>query len=273
MEYIDKSKSREWAHLLIKNFLQKLLDEDRIYPIDLYEALRRDTDIKNMFVSRLLEDNNNRCCYCMRDIRGTTLEHVIPQDVKTKEEFIKYFEFESDLDISNIMLTQEFLENHKEVPPYPHAIAYENLIPSCLGHLPSNSKSTKCCNHYRGNKNIYPLVFRKNINKEVEYKADGSIVWTEDPEPEIPTVSKLGLDCLELKAIRRIWHYLVNHNMDYREDKDSIYKVIDDLLIESGIPKNSEERNMQEMLLNFKKNDYWKLLKDYSYFNNKEIFR
>ena len=32
MEYIDKSKSREWAHALIKEFLKRRLEEDGEYP-------------------------------------------------------------------------------------------------------------------------------------------------------------------------------------------------------------------------------------------------
>lgn len=268
MEYIDKNKSREWTHELINAFLKRCLDENGKYPEDLYAAFKGDPNCKDLFVNRLLEDNHYRCCYCMRNIKGTTLEHMIPQTVKTPEDFAKYFELESDLDSENIMLTQKFLDTPKDVPPYPHVIAYENLIPSCFGNLPS--KSAKCCNNYRKDQTIQPLVFRPNIHKEIKYKANGNIVWTEDPEPIIPTLSKLGLDCLELKAIRRIWHYLVNHNMGFEDANRN--KTIDDLLIELGKPTNCQENNMQQMLLNFKKPEYWKLLEKYSYFNNKEIF-
>ncbi len=82
MEYIDKSKSREWAHTLITEFLKKRLEEDSKYPDDLYYAFMGDKVSKDAFVERLLEDNNHRCCYCMRDIKGTTLEHMIPRSVK-----------------------------------------------------------------------------------------------------------------------------------------------------------------------------------------------
>lgn len=82
MEYIDKSKSREWAHALIKEFLKRRLEEDGEYPNELYNAFMGDTNCKDAFVKRLLEDNNHRCCYCMRDIKGTTLEHMIPRSVK-----------------------------------------------------------------------------------------------------------------------------------------------------------------------------------------------
>lgn len=268
MEYIDKTKSQEWAHTLIKEFLEEYLNEYGEYPENLYDALRKDHKHKDLLVNKLLEDNLCRCCYCMREIKGTTLEHMIPQCVKEHEEFMKYFDLESNLDDINIMLTKEFLENPKEVPPYPHTIAYENLMPSCFGNLPIGP--AKCCNNYRGNQIIQPLVFRQNIHEEVKYKSNGSIEWTEDPEPIFPTVSKLGLDCLELRAIRRIWYYLATHNMGCEDtNKD---RVIEDLLIELGKPRNAQENNMRNMLFNFKNLDYWKLLEKYSYFNNREVF-
>jgi hypothetical protein len=204
----------------------------------------------------------------MRNIKGTTIEHMIPQSVRTQREFSKYYEKESLFDIFNMILAQDFIENPKDVPPYPHTIAYENLIPSCFGNLPDGS--AKCCNNYRKDKTIQPLVFRPNIHDEVKYKADGNIIWTEDPEQIIPTLTTLGLDCIELKAIRRIWHYLASQGMGCEDANRE--KTIDDLLIELGTPSNSQEINMQQMLLNFKKSNYWKLLEKYTYFNNIEIF-
>ena len=267
MEYIDKNKSREWAHKLIKEFLERLLEEDGGYPEDLYAAFSGHPIFK-IFRERLLKDNNHRCCYCMRDIKGTTVEHMIPQSVKNQETFSKYFEHSGNHDLVNMILTQDFLDNPKEVPPFPHAIAYENLIPSCFGYLPSGT--SKCCNNFRGDKTIQPLVFRINIHEEITYYADGNIVWTEDPEEEQPTIVKLGLDCLELKAIRRIWYYLSNHDMTCEDANKN--QTIDDLLIELGVPKNTQESNMQQMLINFKKTEYWELLTKYTYFANKEIF-
>lgn len=268
MEYIDKNKSREWAHKLIKEFLERRLEEDGEYPEDLYAAFKGDPKCKDAFVERLLEDNNHRCCYCMRSIKGTTLEHMIPQSVKTKEAFSKYYHDESNLDISNMTLAQDFLNNPHEVPPYPHTIAYENLFPSCFGNLPSGA--SKCCNIYRKDEFVQPLVFRPNIHEEVKYYANGNIIWTKDPEETIPTLTKLGLDCLELKAIRRIWYYLSNHDLNCEDTNKTI--AIDDLLIELGDPMTSEDCNMQQMLLNFKNSEYWGLLGKYKYFANKEIF-
>jgi len=39
-----------------------------------------------------------------------------------------------------------------------------------------------------------------------------------------------------------------------------------------GYPKNIQESNMQQMLMNFKQTEYWNLLKKYTYIANKEVF-
>lgn len=269
MEYIDKEKSREWAQQLIREFLDWLKNESETYPEDLYIAFRADTPRKDSFIERLLEDNNHRCCYCMRDLKGTTLEHMIPQSVKTRVGYDRYFKGESSLDANNIVLAQEYLNNPQEVPPFPHTIAYENLIPSCFGDLPYNS--AKCCNNHRKDRFIHPLVFRPTIHEEVKYYQNGDVVWTEDSEYIEPTITTLGLDCLELKAIRRIWYYLANKGIGC-EGQNSMQMAVDDLLIEIGTPSNSEEKAMQQMLMNFKKDEYWGLLKKYTYFNNTELY-
>lgn len=102
-------------------------------------------------------------------------------------------------------------------------------------------------------------MFRPNIHKEIKYYSNGNIIWTEDPKDEKPTIVKLGLYCHELKAIRRIWYYLSNHDMDCEDTNKN--PTIDVILIEMGELKYIQERNMQQMLMNFKQTEYWNLLK------------
>lgn len=262
MEYIDKNKSREKAHKLIKEFLKECFDKQEDCSADLYSVLKGNfkNDLKNI----LLEDSNNHCCYCMRDLKGPTLEHVIPQKVKSQEDFSKYFEIESKLDKENIILETEFLNNPKDVPPFPHTVAYENLIPSCSGHLAS--RGSKSCNNYRGDKFIQPLVFRQGIHNEIKYKINGFVEWTEEDLGTVfPTITSLGLNSLELKAIRRIWYYLSSKNLSCDEsNKDEVINGI--------ITELDDGDQMLEMLMNFKKTEYWKLLSQYTYFNNVELF-
>lgn len=268
MEYIDKNKSRAWAHQLIKDFLRRRIEEDGKYPDDLYAAFRADPECKDAFVAKLLEDNEGRCCYCMASIRGTTLEHVILNSTSDNDKYKEYFSIESDLDKENMKLAKDFLENPSEVPPFPHTIAYENLIPSCFGYLPNGA--SKCCNNFRGEKFVHPLVFRPNIHSEVKYYPNGNIIWTADPEDIIPTITKLGLDCLELKCIRRIWYHLASRGLSADEQyRDA---TINTLVSDFGEPSGKKEKEMLAMLVNFKKRDYWKLLAKYTYFNDPTKF-
>jgi hypothetical protein len=78
-----------------------------------------------------------------------------------------------------------------------------------------------------------------------------------------PTVNILGLNCLELKAIRRIWYYLSTHNLSCDESNKD--RVINDII-------TITEPQEHGMLLNFKNKVYWNLLSQYTYFNNVEIF-
>lgn len=198
----------------------------------------------------------------MRNLQGSTLEHVITQKVNNQEDFSKYFEMDSRLDNENIMLEAEFIINPKKTPPFPHTVAYENLIPSCLGTFASGEK--KSCNHHRGDRFIQTLIFRENIHNEIKYKIDGSIVWSEDRADVFPTVNILGLNCPELKAIRRIWYYLSSHNLSCDESNKD--KVIYDIITEL------ENEDMLDMLINFTNVEYWRLLSQYTYFNNVELF-
>ena len=124
----------------------------------------------------------------------------------------------------------------------------------------------------RGDNFIHPLIFRNTIAREIVYKANGSVVWKSepsdqhDPQALVSTITVLGLDCAELKAIRMIWCYLAQHNLSYDVNRE---EVIYNLIFQ---PSNSGEEGLLNMLLNFERDDYWNLLAKYSYFNDASKF-
>lgn len=263
MEFTEKrnEKSRSKAHNMIDDFLGRY--KYQAGQSNLYGVFTSDSVFWD-FRQSLMDDCNNRCCYCMRNIRATTLEHVILRSTTDQEKYDKYFTIESDLERDDMKMETSIKEITPH-SPYPHTIAYENLIPSCFGHL--ESKDSKCCNLYRGEKFVHPLTFRKDIHDEIIYYHDGGIEWTAEPgdDPDdVLTLSKLGLDCLELTIIRRIWYYLVSHNeTPSTVDKDNmIYELID--LI--------NDNNEEEMIMQFKKPNYWRLISEYDYFANQNLF-
>ena len=79
------------------------------------------------------------------------------------------------------------------------------------------------------------------------------------------TINKLQLNCPELVAIRRIWFFLSSNERDCNvEEKD---RTILYLTEDPNLPSHEAD-----MLKNFWNDNYWSLLEDYRYFNNRERF-
>lgn len=265
MEFTEKRNpmSRNRAHQMIDGFLKGYTYQAG--QSNLYADFTSDPSCNQPIRQLLMGDCSNRCCYCMRKISSTTLEHVILRSITDKGKYDKYFVIVSDLERQDMKMEASIASHIGPHTPYPHTIAYENLIPSCFGHLAS--KDSKCCNLYRGEKFVHPLTFREDIHNEVKYYNDGSIEWTAEPgdDPDgVLTLSKLGLDCLELTIIRRIWFYMASHGLSPKtaDKEELIYDLID-------LSTNNDE---DEMIMQFKKPEYWRLISEYDYFNNINLF-
>lgn len=98
-----------------------------------------------------MEEQHNRCCYCMRRLDSETLEHLIPNKINDKTKFDNCLDSNTVLNNKNGCFSNDFIKNRtKEYPPYPHAIACQNFVVSC------GSKSH--CNTGRRNKEIKSVV-------------------------------------------------------------------------------------------------------------------
>lgn len=227
----------------------------------------------------MLEDNDCRCCYCMRTLRRNpnsqryhlTLDHVIPNSIETQEDYDAYFTLPTELERRDMTLTANFLEN-PHWPPYPHRIAFENLVPNCHGIFPGTGNTSKTCNIRRGDAFVHPLVFRKNVKDEIKYYNDGTIVWTTDPGDDKdgnPYVNLLGLNYIDLRFIRCAWFYLLKEGLSYDiENKEHLFRVMEAELADD----NPDSRELFESLEKFKTDDYWNLLGDFQYFNDMNKF-
>ena len=291
MEYIDKTKGALQAHSLLSDFLSRCKIDGFSVSDDLYSKMKSDRDTNilnadttyNILKKQLLEESNNRCCYCMRNIKmdnDTTLEHIIPNKVSSKEEYNQYLSF--GFSWPKVIFSKDFLSNSSfDLDVFPHTIAYENLIPSCNGKFAKNNsndvhahdkREPKCCNNKRGNKFIIPFVLNLQMVREFKYRKDGYVTWPvnscldEDERIRLSqnhkdTIEELGLNCPELVAIRKIWYFLSSEKIDcsINNRDDIIYSILkDEFLIEEEI----------SMLLNFSNDNYWCLLNEYNYFND-----
>lgn len=168
MQYIDKLTDSSLATSLkehIKGFIEAQWDEkDKRYVNLSYGDLP-----KQALYEGLTEEQHGFCCYCMRSLtvknektvkegetvtkkKNVTLEHVIPHKLKitAMEELARYQAY-APLHKTLVELTDPKRPITTKITeaPYPHFIAYENLVASCDGKFP-NKKSSICCNNKRG---------------------------------------------------------------------------------------------------------------------------
>jgi hypothetical protein len=264
MEFIDKTVLETRGEAIVTNFLRELKAEGATYPRDLYDTFKSAKNdegilLKDLLTDLLMEEQHNYCCYCMRKLDAAdeekTVEHLIPNKIKSKKEFDTYLNSETVLNDKTVCWADEFIEKEElNFPPYPHSIAYHNLSISCNGKI-SRSSNASHCNLKRGNKYVKPFILHPQINKEFEYNTDGFVHWEDEQ-----SIDKLGLNTDLLRMIRRIWFYANKKESNLLELNDSQRnKFLIEL--EKEVPDDE-----WDMLFNFKSEPYWNLLKKYNYF-------
>ena len=279
MDSIIKAKHKE-AHSLIDGFLQRHKGlNGGAYRGDLYECLGADYvlgETKTIKALRgiLLEEQGGRCCYCMRriddlDPKERSIEHVIVNHPKDDNDYYQYLGKNSLLDTADMVSSAAFLASQSTPPPYPHSVAYENMLISCAGHCHLGVGTSFTCNGFRGHKFIHPLPLMANITHEVKYLKNGFVYWVNETNSMKPTIECLGLNNDVLKLIRRVWYKLssMENNATDCNRQQLAYEVLGEMLDEGA-----SDSYIQTLFL-FAHNDwYWNLLQQFNYFNNASKF-
>jgi hypothetical protein len=201
MNYIDKTIRKPQADGVVNNYIvsQRLNGYDCSY----YNFTR--TPFKNQLRDILIDEQKYLCCYCMRSLyknETTTLEHVIPKGTETTIANLNQYKVKYPLYFTEV-IHRDLFTLISIYPPYPHQIAYQNIVASCNGVLHENSKSGFCCNQKRGNTEIVPLMFDANISNKVTYTRSGII---NSLNTDInTTIWILNLNNETLKEIRILW--------------------------------------------------------------------
>lgn len=297
MEYVDKNKGAEKAHSILNGFMIRCSEDALLPDSDLYSKLDSDRNLdepnsdttKNILKRQLLQESNNRCCYCMRSIdeKNTTLEHIIPNKISDAHRYEEYKVYFTNDSWNNLVFSKDFLANPRwPYRAFPHTIAYENLIPSCNGKFAKitsadihaqDNRITKCCNNKRSDEFVMPFVLNQQMVNEFKYLSSGYVIWPVNGEikgnerkklvvEHKKTIDILGLNCDELVAIRRIWCFLSSINKDCADkikDRTVLFLTEDDDLTDDEL----------NMLRNFWSDNYWCLLEEYRYFNDKAKFQ
>lgn len=262
MRYIDKTEQegKQKAYTLLKRFIDEQWQDDA----NCYINLTYKDFSNNELCDLLLKEQQYYCCYCMRHILNpeTTIEHIIPNNAKEIKSYDLYssygrigetvFFWEKDLRETKIT----------RMPPFPHILAYENLVASCNGFIPENGYG-KCCNNKRGSDDIIPVFYLHSV---FEYDPDGRIdcdILYEN------TITSLGLDQDTLTLFRRCW---LNLPSSYNP-LDVINAIADEDLRDQIIDDMTFEFISIDDRLTITAEVYWKSFANYFWFYSYKLSR
>jgi hypothetical protein len=254
MKYIDKSLNADRCNAFIDQFLA--LCKDRAW-IPFYPELGR-TRYRKEVRHILVDEQERHCCYCMRNLRSreTTIEHVIPTSEPrlTLDQYKTYTPF-----FDQVIHLDAYLENKTE-PPYPHTVAYSNMVASCSGILSDNSFKSCCCNNKRGNKHIIPLIYLPEIEDIIAYTKTGLMYPTDRNPLKMEAIEVLKLNHEVLKEVRFLWFRIkrLGIHFDAKSNRAEVLKRIFDKRVRMDIPEEYKK---------YYRTDYfWNLFLDYDWF-------
>lgn len=247
MRFIDKTEAgnRVKGLAINRNILESCWDGH------CYVNLHYDTVDKTELIGHLVDEQDGFCCYCMRRLhisaesnhnKNVSLEHIIPHNisaedwVKDKAEYRRY----PILTKNTVVCPKGVVENpYKKLgmPPFPHFLAYDNLVASCDGQTLdeyARVMSHHCCNIKRGCNFVEPLFFHENVESEITYDNRGNL---QCPEEYVPYLDKRGVNvmCNFLNMVRQFWKRIADSEYTVAqvyeaENNDSLRKdIIDDV--------------------------------------------
>jgi hypothetical protein len=270
MRYIDKNTGKAEGNGITDEYLENecrttdpLSDCVRYMNID-YSGSFTNKGYRGRMLELAMFTQKKYCCYCLRKIgnsKQATLEHIIPQNASSTSRYDQY----GELSEGEIVLTKDYsLAHNQERPPYPHTIAWDNLVVSCKGQFPlDNSVSSHCCNNARGSLYAPPVYYLQDIESRITIMNDGSIhAKVGDCQDEIKsTIVAAKLNCTALKEIRRLWYEL--RNIPYREIVRCLYDRNQRMKILVYAFKDVDDFHS---IFKYQKDDYWKVFMKYHLF-------
>lgn len=303
MKWINKETHKSEADKVVREYLDNCcLRPDGRYANVRYDSKRdggtgpcfcqADGGLYRRRLTNILLDNQNGCCcYCMRKIKTAqreeysdevvTREHIIPRGFtrNNKHTVTSYYQQSPELASDKVILTDEFEDvthdQRADLPPYPHKVAYNNLVASCNGTFPyiRNDRQNKpkiCCNECRVEHDAFPVYFMQDIETYIDYRPNGEVQAKTHIPQDIQNkindvITNARLDCDPLKEIRRLW-YILSH-----ECKENIYscRTVEqrDYLLSKMLYKSEFFTESNAALHEkFIKEEFWQTFMLYDYF-------
>lgn len=307
MKQIDKSREpyKSEAEYVVKDYLNSCC----LKANGRYEGVRYDSKrdpgagpcfcnanggrYRREFTRILVDSQEGYCCYCMRKLKTNqneedsdeliTREHIMPRgfsSADTPAATIAYYQQCPELSVGSVLLTDVFEDpahdQSHDLPPYPHKVAYNNLVASCNGTFPyvrnrNQGKPKICCNESRGEEDAYPIYFIGGIEAMVVYMPSGDIqvrntVDADTRKKIVDVISNAHLDCETLNTIRHLWYLLSYLPKDRIFNCNTVSKR-DNLFCEHLYKDQFFEGERTSYIHeNFVKDDFWNTFMLYDYF-------
>lgn len=272
MRYIDKNAKRTEGRNITDEYLDnecrttdQVTGNIRYMNVD-YSGSFTNKGYKNKLLELGMALQNKFCCYCLRKIgrkQFATLEHIIPQSSKTTNSYDRY----NELSEHEIVLTSDFTSADNQTrPPYPHTVAWNNLVVSCNGRFPlDNNVSSHCCNNARSSDFAPPVYYLRDIESRIVFMQDGTMMaGNSDLHDDVQsTINAAKLNYPALKEIRRLWYLL--RNRPYREIVECLY---DRNLRTQTLYSIFSMKDLADIRLvcKYQKDEYWEVFMKYHLF-------
>ena len=279
MKFINKKTHLQEGHTITDEYLTsecRVNDDAEHYHyqnVD-YDASFRSSGAKERMLRLALANQNNYCCYCMRDLGmhdpTVTLEHIIPQRC-TADEFSSYVNLNIyPLIKGEVVRTRDFTGvQAPEIPPRPHTVSFENLTASCDGTFPDRGPTSQCCNSKRGNRFVFPMFYIEGVENDIVYMENGTMQIKEScahAEDYRKTIRTANLNCRNLKYIRRLWYLFADipygdlENCVNDENK-RMEKLRQVLYLDNDMTDQDND-----IFNKFKRENYWRTFMMYHWF-------
>lgn len=226
-------------------------------------------EIKNpaaAFRAFFVDEQNNKCCYCTRDIannNSTELEHIIPRTKSSIAQFNPYYNFSVIL-AKNVVPqgTFELATTKLQKPPFPHHIAYHNIVASCNGVTFEASNNFTCCNRERKDDFVPPFNLMKD---SIGYLQDGTIVFLSDLTNR-SYFGILNVDKDILNDIRRLWFLFSESTLSIQQVITVVPEKLLEHIVNNAIAHSPTIVTDTRLSSTFSNLNMWKNFICYSYF-------
>ena len=161
----------------------------------------------------MFEEQEGRCCYCMRTVvpGKLNIEHIVPRALCGTRAQVEYAQYASKspairdfVEVADVFARKQFA-NKADIDgeqKMPHTTAEANLLLACNGKR-GEPNTGCCCNNSRQDAYMLPLMLMEECDNRVDYDENGLMSIMPEEETLKSIVKELNDETL--KTVRKIW--------------------------------------------------------------------